>query len=386
MLALTERIRWVAYPCMIIGQWQAVASLVAFVAGSVTAFAGEKALADFRAAFAPTEESTDDPPGEKPPGMVWVPGGEFSMGIADPRALPRGGREAMADARPVHRVRVDGFWMAETPVTNRQFAEFVVATNYVTVAEQRPDPEDFPGVPEEYLVPGALVFSDPRKVAGLGDYRQWWRWVPGAYWRRPHGPDSSVEGKDDYPVVHVAWQDAVAYAEWAGGRLPTEAEWEFAARGGISGKPYPWGGDLTPDGEWRANTWQGRFPVENTAADGHEGLAPVKAYPPNGYGLYGMAGNVWEWCADWYHAQAYRMRARDDAPVENPRGPEASYDPAEPGTAKRSTRGGSFLCTDQYCTRYMVGTRGRAEPNSGAIHTGFRIVKPPGGAKTDARD
>lgn len=172
MLALTERIRWVAYPCMIIGQWQAVASLVAFVAGSVTAFAGEKALADFRAAFAPTEESTDDPPGEKPPGMVWVPGGEFSMGIADPRALPRGGREAMADARPVHRVRVDGFWMAETPVTNRQFAEFVVATNYVTVAEQRPDPEDFPGVPEEYLVPGALVFSDPRKVAGLGDYRQ----------------------------------------------------------------------------------------------------------------------------------------------------------------------------------------------------------------------
>lgn len=361
--------------------WRRIVSGLCILAGcGAPVFGGADALAEFRAAFAPTVENTEGPPGEAPPGMVWVPGGEFSMGIADPRGLPRGGREAMEDARPVHRVRVDGFWMAETPVTNREFAKFVDATGYVTVAERRPDPADFPGVPEAYLVPGSLVFSDPREVEGLGDYRQWWRWVPGAYWRRPYGPDSSVEGKDEYPVVHVAWADAAAYAEWAGGRLPTEAEWEFAARGGLSGKPYPWGDELTPGGEWRANTWQGRFPVENTAEDGHEGLVPVKTYPPNGYGLYGMAGNVWEWCADWYHAGAYRMRAEDDEPVDNPRGPETSYDPSEPGTPKRSTRGGSFLCTDQYCTRYMVGTRGRSEPDSGAVHTGFRIVKEAGGA------
>ena len=335
----------------------------------------ETAWSQFNGAFGATFEKTAPPPTEAPEGMVWIPGGVFSMGLADPRPLPRGGREAMADARPIHQVEVDGFWMATTPVTNAQFAEFVRDTGYVTVAERPLDPADFPGTPEHLLTPGALVFSRPESVRGTSNYRQWWRWVPGAQWRHPLGPASSIDGKDDYPVVQVAWEDAVAYAEWAGGRLPTEAEWEFAARGGLTGQPYPWGRELTPRGEWQANIWQGAFPVENTAADGHAGLAPVGTYPPNAYGLYDMAGNVWEWCADWYHAEAFAMRTAEGEPVINPTGPERSFDPAEPGTPKRSTRGGSFLCTDQYCTRYMVGTRGRAEPNSGALHIGFRIVR-----------
>jgi sulfatase modifying factor 1 len=349
-----------------------------FFALPVIVIGGESdPLAVFSRAFEQTVENAAAAPGEAPAGMVWIPGGEFSMGLADPRGLPLGGREAMADARPIHRVKVDGFWMAIAPVTNAEFAAFVEATGYVTVAERPLDPADFPGVPQAQLQPGALVFSNPALVRGLVDYRQWWRWVLGAQWRHPFGPDSSIEGKDDYPVVQVAWEDAVAYAEWAGGRLPTEAEWEFAARGGLSGKPYPWGAELTPDGKWHANIWQGRFPVENTEEDGHAGLAPVASFPPNGYGLYDMGGNVWEWCADWYHARAYALRSAEPQPILNPRGPDSSFDPTEPGVAKRSTRGGSFLCTNQYCTRYMVGTRGRSEPSSGSIHTGFRIVKEP---------
>jgi formylglycine-generating enzyme len=336
---------------------------------------GAEALEQFRSAFAPTVENTTPAPTDAPEGMVWIPGGEFSMGLADPRPLPRGGREAMIDARPIHRVAVDGFWMAKTPVTNAQFAKFVDATGYVTVAERPLDPADFPGVPEHLLVPGAMVFANPESVRGLNNYQQWWRWVQGAQWRHPLGPESSIEGMEDYPVVQVGWEDAVAYAEWAGGRLPTEAEWEFAARGGLTGMPYPWGEELTPNGEWQANIWQGEFPVENTAADGFAGLAPVAMFAANGYGLYDMGGNIWEWCADWYHSRAYAMRIADGEPVVNPQGPDRSFDPSEPGTPKRSTRGGSFLCTDQYCTRYMVGTRGRGEPNSGALHTGFRIVR-----------
>lgn len=362
--------------------WQAIAGVFILLAGTGLAPASgngaaaeDEALAAFRSAFEPTVESTAPLPEGTPDGMVWIPGGTFSMGMADPRALYRGGRESMADARPIHRVRVDGFWMAKTPVTNAQFARFVEETGYVTLAERPPSPEDFPGVPKEALVPGSLVFSDPRAVRGLADYRQWWRWVPGAQWRHPKGPGSSIEGMDDYPVIHVAWADAVAYAEWAGGRLPTEAEWEFAARGGLTGKPYPWGTELLPGGAWAANIWQGTFPTGNTAEDGFSGLAPVARYSPNGYGLFDMAGNVWEWCADWYHARAYSLRASEDGTVVNPRGPATSFDPREPGTPKRSTRGGSFLCTDQYCTRYMVGTRGRAEPDSSASHTGFRLVR-----------
>ena len=354
--------------------WSLLSATLLALSVSTRLCAGD-AVDVFRAAFAPTLENARTASGEAPAGMVWIPGGEFSMGIADPTDLPQGGRESMTDARPIHRVQVDGFWMAKTPVTNAEFARFVKETDYVTVAERIPAADDFPGVPEEILVPGSLVFSDPREVEGLRDYRQWWRWVPGAQWRHPKGPGSTIEGMDTYPVVHVAWADAVAYAEWAGGRLPTEAEWEFAVRGGLTGKPYPWGADLRPEGEWAANIWQGLFPTGNSAEDGHAGLAPVALYSPNGYGLYDMAGNVWEWCADWYHARAYKMRAAEAGPLKNPQGPSESFDPSEPRIPKRSTRGGSFLCTDQYCTRYMVGTRGRAEPDSGAVHVGFRIVR-----------
>ncbi len=331
----------------------------------------------FHGQFEPTVENEAVPAEPAPDGMVWVPGGEFSMGIADPRGLPSGGGEAMRDARPIHRVYVDGFWLDKTTVTNAEFARFVEKTGYETVAERPLNPEDFPGVPEENLAPGALVFVYPSRVDDPHNFTQWWRWTPGASWHAPHGPGSSVEDKADHPVVHIAWEDAQAYAEWAGKRLPTEAEWEFAARGGLTGKPYPWGREFKPDAEWAANIWQGRFPVENTADDGFEGLAPVAQFPPNGYGLYDMGGNVWEWTADWYRPDTYARRAVPDEAVRNPTGPDSSFDPSEPHIPKRVTRGGSFLCTDQYCTRYMVGTRGRGEPDSGAIHTGFRLVKSP---------
>jgi formylglycine-generating enzyme required for sulfatase activity len=356
--------------------WVGGVSLV--VAASTAVHGQEKVVSPeerFAAAFAPTVELTTGAPGAAPVGMVWIPGGEFSMGLADPRTLPRGGREAMVDARPVHRVAVDGFWMDITPVTNAAFAAFVEATGYVTVAERPLDPKEFPGVPVENLKPGSAVFKNPAGATGLQDHLEWWRWVHGACWRAPEGPGSDVAGRLDYPVVHIAWEDANAYAKWAGKRLPTEAEWEFAARGGLTGKPYPWGTDLTPDGAWQANTWQGPFPRANSGADGFAGLAPVGRYPANGYGLHDMAGNVWEWCADWYHHKHYTERARPGEVVVNPRGPDRSEDPAEPGVAKRSTRGGSFLCTDQYCTRYMVGTRGKSEPNSSANHIGFRLVR-----------
>lgn len=329
----------------------------------------------FHAAYEPTEPSGEPAPGEKPEGMVWIPGGTFSMGIADPRSLDRGGSEAMADARPIHRVRVDGFWMDATPVTNAEFAEFVEATGYQTIAERPPEIE---GVPAERLAeiePGSIVFHHPDRVENPQDYTQWWKWVPGAYWRAPEGPGSDIENRMDYPVVQIAWADAVAYAEWAGKRLPTEAEWEFAARGGLAGEPYPWGRELTPRERWQGNTWQGDFPKADSAKDGHSGLAPVAQFEPNGYGLHDMAGNVWEWCADWYRHDHYAKRSRVGEVAVNPEGPASSFDPNEPGIAKRSTRGGSFLCTDQYCTRYMVGTRGKSEPNSAANHIGFRLVR-----------
>jgi sulfatase modifying factor 1 len=323
-----------------------------------------------------------DAPGAAPPGMVWIPGGEFSMGCADPRGIPYGGHDSMADARPIHRVQVDGFWMDATEVTNAQFAAFVHATGYVTVAERTPAAEDFPGAPPENLVPGSIVFTPPDDPVPLRDatgvaHLRWWAYVPGANWRHPTGPGSGIEGRDDEPVVHVAFEDAEAFAAWAGKRLPTEAEWEFAARGGLAGAPYPWGTKFLPEGRWMANTWQGRFPVENTLLDGHAGIAPVGRYPANAYGLHDMSGNVWEWCADWYRPDTYAQAARDSGVSVNPRGPADSFDPQEPGVPKRVQRGGSFLCSDQYCSRYIVGTRGKGEVSSGTNHIGFRCVTSP---------
>ncbi len=297
------------------------------------------------------------------------------MGCLDPRDRPHGGPDAMADARPVHRVRVDGFWMDRCEVTNRQYARFVAATGYVTVAERTPAAAEFPGAPAENLVAGSVVFKPPDGPVPLDNHYQWWDFVKGANWRHPLGPSSSIEGREDYPVVHVAYEDAERYAKWAGERLPTEAEWEFAARGGLSGALYSWGNDLNPGGKWMANTWQGQFPVKDTGEDGFAGIAPVAQYPPNGYGLFDMAGNVWEWCSDWYRPDAYPQGNVDGAVSVNPQGPWSSHDPAEPDQPKRVHRGGSFLCTEQYCTRYMIGTRGKGEIKTASNHLGFRCVK-----------
>jgi formylglycine-generating enzyme required for sulfatase activity len=296
-----------------------------------------------------------------PAGMVWVPGGVFLMGD-----------ETMPDAMPRHAVWVDGFWMDETEVTNAEFAQFVDATGYVTVAERPLNPADFPGAPAEALVPGAVVFAEPAGAVSLGDHLQWWSYVPGAHWRHPLGPASSIKGIENHPVVHVAWEDAQAYAKWAGKRLPTEAEWERAARGGLDDAPFVWGEEWMPDGKFMANTFQGHFPDRNTAEDGFAGAAPVKSFPANGLGLYDMAGNVWEWCSDWYRGDMYALRGEMTV---NPSGPDGSFDPAEPGVKKRVTKGGSFLCTSQYCSRYRPGGRGKSEIDTGTNHIGFRCVR-----------
>ena len=300
-----------------------------------------------------------------PPGMIRIPGGTFHMGCADC---------GMPDAQPVHRVAVDPFWMDETPVTNKQFAEFVAATGYVTVAERIPDPKDYPGVPVENLVPGSACFRPPSRAVPLDNPNAWWTYQPGASWKRPEGPASGIESKDDHPVVHIAWDDAQAYATWAGKRLPTEAEYEFAARGGQDGKHFAWGDELKPGGAWPANIWQGHFPSQDTGEDGYKSTSPVKAFPPNGFGLYDVGGNVWQWCADWYRPD-YFAQFDAQGTVRNPRGPADSVDPQEPGIPKRVQKGGSFLCSDQYCARYRVGSRGKGAVDSGGTNVGFRCVK-----------
>jgi formylglycine-generating enzyme required for sulfatase activity len=308
------------------------------------------------------------------PGMVRIPAGEFSMGLADPRGRDRGGTEAMDDARPVHRVSMSSFWMDATDVTNAEFGRFVRATGYVTVAERPLDRRQFPGVPASRLKPGGVVFTQPEHTVSLADPSGWWSYVPGANWRHPRGPESSIDGHDTDPVVQIAYEDAEAYARWAGKRLPTEAEWEFAARGGLDGSLYVWGDELNPSGRWMANIFQGQFPTHNARLDGFPDTAPVRSFPANGYGLYDMSGNVWQWVSDWYRPDAYAQVAAQGQAARDPRGPQSSFDPLEPGMPKRVQRGGSFLCTDQYCTRYMVGARGRGDPSTPSNHVGFRCV------------
>jgi len=295
------------------------------------------------------------------PKMLWVPGGSFKMGTNDP---------LFPDAQPMHTVTVKGFLMDEHEVTNAEFEKFVKATNFVTIAERKLDPKDFPGVPVESLVPGSGVFTPTAHPVSLDNPLQWWQYVPGASWRHPFGPGSSVEGLQNNPVVHVSYEDALAYAKWAGKRLPTEAEWEFAAQGGRGLHKYYWGDDLKPAGKWVANIYQGDFPTTNTGEDGFAGIAPVKSYSANPYGLYDIDGNVWEWCNDFYRPDYYKQ-----SPANNPQGPKDSYDPDEPGTVKRVQRGGSFLCSDQYCIRYKPGSRGKGEVQSVSNNLGFRCVK-----------
>jgi formylglycine-generating enzyme required for sulfatase activity len=298
-------------------------------------------------------------------GMVWIPPGTFWMGCDEP---------SFKDARPWHQVHVNGFWFDKTLVTNEQFAQFVRATGYKTIAEQKPKAEDFPGAPPENLVPGALVFTPPPHPVSLDSHYQWWRYVPGACWKHPEGPQSNLKDRWHHPVVQIAWDDASAYTKWLRKRLPTEAEFEYAARGGLDRKKFSWGDDFRPGGKWQANIWQGQFPFHNSQDDGFVRTAPVKSFPPNRYGLYDITGNVWEWCSDWYRADYY-TNFHSGKIAGNPKGPLDSSDPNEPGVLKRVQRGGSFLCTDQYCARYLVGARGKGEPSSGCSNVGFRCAE-----------
>jgi formylglycine-generating enzyme required for sulfatase activity len=308
--------------------------------------------------------------------MVWIPGGEFTMGTD--------AREGRPEERPAHRVRVDGFFMDATEVTNSEFRAFVAATGYVTTAEKAPSLEEImsqspPGTsppPPEKLVAGAMVFTPPAGRVDLNDVSHWWAWIPGANWRHPEGPGSTIEGRDNHPVVHVSWDDATAFARWAGKRLPTEAEWEYAARGGLRSKFYLWGDERPSGGRALANIWQGEFPHLNTATDGFARTSPVKTFPPNGYGLFDMAGNVWEWCADWYDHGLYPRRAGLGV-IVNPVGPERSFDPSRPYEPLRVQRGGSFLCSDSYCSRYRPSARQGNSPDTGMSHVGFRCAMTP---------
>ncbi|MFZ4260918.1 formylglycine-generating enzyme family protein [Sphingobacterium sp. HJSM2_6] len=291
--------------------------------------------------------------------MVRMPGGKFTMGSA-----------TFQDAQPLHEVELSPFLIDVHEVTNAQFAKFVEETGYKTVAERPLDPSDFPGVDPQLLVPGSAVFKAPEHVQGMENHLQWWSYVPDANWKHPEGPKSSIKGKENHPVTQLAYQDAEAYAKWAGKRLPTEAEWEYAAKAGKhSNETYYWGAEKLENGKWLANIYQGEFPSHNSKEDGFETSAPVKSFPPNDYGLYDMEGNVWEWCSDFYRPDYYQQSSKS-----NPKGPSDSYDPQEPNTVKKVQRGGSFLCNDQYCERYKAGSRGKGEINSPTNNVGFRCV------------
>lgn len=306
---------------------------------------------------------------QAPPGMVWIPGGTFLMGAED----------FYPEESPIHTVSVDGFWMDQHAVTNEQFARFVEETGFVTVAERNLNPDDFPGAPPENLVPGALVFRKREGPVDLANYIHWWEWVPGACWNHPLGPQSSVKGIEQHPAVHVAYEDAEAYAAWAGKELPTEAEWERAARGGLEGKKFTWGDEHFPDGKAMANSWQGEFPWQNLLVDGFEGTSPVGSFPPNGYGLFDMAGNVWEWTSDWF-VNSHKDEASPSCcgPAHNPRigAKEKSYDPRQPNfpIPRKVVKGGSHLCAPNYCLRYRPAARQPQMIDSGMSHVGFRCI------------
>jgi len=313
-------------------------------------------------------DATHPAPGKAPPDMVWIPGGTFGMGSND----------HYPEEAPVHRVTVDGFWMDKYPVTNLRFAHFVRKTSYVTVAERRPDPELYPEAPPENLVPGSLVFQMTEGPVNLKYINQWWSWTPGACWRHPEGPGSHTRKRKRHPVVHIAFEDAQAYAEWAGKALPSEAEWEFAARGGVDGAAFIWGDEHVPPGKPPANTWQGEFPWQNLVTDGFEGTSPVGSFPPNGYGLIDMAGNVWDWTDDWWTES---HPADPDTPCcipHNPRGGkvEQSHDPVAPQwpIPRKVVKGGSYLCAPNYCLRYRPAARRPHMVDTGTTHIGFRCV------------
>ena len=300
--------------------------------------------------------------------MISIPGGEYLMGSD----------QHYAEEAPAHRVRVDAFRIDRTPVTNRQFNEFVQATGHVTFAEIPPDPKDYPGALPHMIYAGSLVFSPPAHRVDLRDWSQWWQFMKGADWRHPYGPSSSLEGRDDHPVVHVAYADALAYARWAGKELPTEAEWEFAARGGLGGAEFAWGDEFTPGGKHQANTWQGEFPHENLCVDGFGRTSPVTAFPANGYGIYDMIGNVWEWTSDWFSSKHQADPARPCCVPHNPRGArqDQSYDNCQPNIRipRKVLKGGSHLCAPNYCRRYRPAARHPEPVDTSTSHVGFRCV------------
>ena len=312
-----------------------------------------------------TAASEDHPPAD--PSLIWIAGGRFMMG--SDKHYP--------EEAPAHLVAVDGFWIDQHPVTNEQFARFVHETGYVTLAERVPQAEDYPGAKPELLFAGSVVFRKPKTHVDLGNCYNWWAYVRGANWRHPEGPRSTLKGKAKHPVVHVAYQDAFAYAAWAGKELPTEAEWEFAARGGLDGAEFSWGDVLTPGGSMMANTWQGDFPYSNLALDGYEGTSPIGAFPPNGYGLVDMIGNVWEWTSDWYES-SHRLQSSCCSGARNPAGGEReeSYDPHTPELKipRKVTKGGSHLCAPNYCRRYRPAARMAQPVDTSTCHLGFRCV------------
>jgi len=305
-------------------------------------------------------------------GMVLIPGGTFKMGSDSANGLN--------DEFPKHKVKIDPFWMDITEVTNAQFKIFVNSTGYITTAEKEINwdeikktlPSGTPKPNDSLLVPSSLLFHYTNGPVDLRDYSQWWRWSSGANWRNPWGKGSDIEGKEDFPVVHVSWNDAQAYCKWAGKRLPSEAEWEYASRGGIDYSVYSWGNQKINSGISKANSWEGEFPYKNSLKDKFEFLANVKNYSPNGYGLYDIAGNVWEWCSDWYSHDYYQLF--ENTIADNPQGPNKSFDPNEPYMPKKVMRGGSFLCNETYCSGYRNAMRMKTSPDTSSIHAGFRAV------------